>query len=273
MANWYLSDSGKQTVGGQNLATSLWTTVTASATANIVGNWVQLFSAATFPVDILRVFLGQTGISASGSNSQTLLDVGIGISGSEVAIVNDVAIGGSLPFASLQIPIAIEANTRIAVRIRSAVASKSCTMGMFIYGGGTGLESGYEATTYGAVPASSRGTVLTAPGATNTEAAWTPIVASTTAFMRWLVIGLGMPNTTIVTASDGLLDIGVGVGGSEVAVITDIPYRTTATEDINTAYPLTFPVTIPSGSRLVARYRGTSTATAASPNITLTGIS
>jgi hypothetical protein len=273
MGNWYLSDSGKQAMGGQNLANSLFTTVTASATANNLGNWFQLHAAAGFPVDILRLFLGQTGLATSASNTQTLVDIGIGASGSEVAIVNDVAIGGNLPFSSLQIPIAIEANTRIAVRIRSAVASKSCTMGMFIYGGGTGLESGYEATTYGAVTASSRGTVLTAPGATNTEAAWTQISASTTAFMRWLVVGLGMPNTATVTASDGLLDIGVGASGSEVAVITDIPYRTTATEDINTAYPLTFPVTIPSGSRLVARYRGTSTSTAASPNVTLTGIS
>jgi hypothetical protein len=273
MANWYLSDSGKQTVGGQNLATSLWTTVTASATTNAVGSWIQLFTATSFPVDILRLFLGQTGLATSASNTQTLVDIGIGASGSEVAIVNSVTIGGNLPFASLQIPIAIEANTRISVRTRSAVASKACTMGMFIYGGGTGLESGYKATTYGAVTASSRGTVLTAPTATNTEAAWTQITASTTAFMRWLVVGLGMPNTTLVTASDGLLDIGVGAAGSEVAAITDIPYRTTATEDINTAYPLTFPVTIPSGSRLVARYRGTSIAAGAQPNITLTGIS
>lgn len=272
MANWYLSDSGKQTVGGQNLATSLWTTVAASATANAVGNWVQLFPASGFPVDIVRVFIAQTGLNASASNTQTLLDIGIGPSGSEVAVVSDVAIGGSMPFMSLQIPIAIEANTRIVVRTRSAVASKSCTMGMFLYGGGTGLESGYRAVTYGAVTSGSRGTILTAPGATNTEAAWTQLSASTTAGMRWMVIGIAMPNTTAVTASDGLLDIGVGAAAAEVAVITDIPYRTTASEDINAPYPLTFPVNIPAGSRLVARYRGTSTAAGAQPSVTVTGI-
>jgi hypothetical protein len=273
VANWYLADSGRQAMGGHLVATSLLTSVAGSITANALGSWVQMHAASGFPVDGMYVFLGQTGLAASASNTQTLLDIGIGPSGSETAIALNIAIGGSLPFTALQIPIAIEANNRIVVRIRSAVSNKSCTMGMSLYGGGTGLESGYRAVTYGANTASSTGTVLTAPAATNSESAWTQISASTTATARWMVVGLSIPNTATATAINGLLDIGIGAAGSEVGIVNDIPYAVSTAEDINAPYPLTYPVNVPAGIRLAARYRGTSTATAAAINVTVTGIS
>jgi hypothetical protein len=272
VANWNLGDAGMQAMGGQLTATSLLTSVAASATVNAVGNWVQIYTAVPFPVFGMLVHLGQTGIATSAQNSQTLLDVGVGASGQEQVLVSDVAIGGSLPFTTWQIPMSVSAGARIAVRLRSAVASKTCTIGISVYGGGSGLESGYKAVTYGAVTASSRGTILTAPGVINTEAAWTVITTATTARAGWLLVGLAAPNSATATANDGLVDIGVGGAGVEAAIINDIPYGVTVAEDINCPYPLTYPVNLPTGSRLVARYRATAIAAAGTPNVTLTGI-
>jgi hypothetical protein len=271
MANVNLSDAGLQAMGGQITTTSLLTSVTAGA-ANVLGNWVQLYPSTPFPASGMVVHLGQTGLATAAQNSQTLLDVGVGTSGAEQVIVGDMAIGGSLPFASWLIPVAVGQGQRIAVRLRSAVASKACTMGVSIYGGGGGLEGGYKGVTYGQVTASSRGTILTAAGATNTESAWVQLTASTTARIGWLIVGLASPNSATATAQNGLLDIGVGAAASEVPIINDIPFATSANESIDHAHPLTYAVNIPAGQRLAARYRGTSTTAAALPNLTVTGI-
>jgi hypothetical protein len=232
-----------------------------------------MHAAAPFPVSGMLVMLGQTGLAVAASNTQTLLDVGAGTSGAEQVLAGDIAIGGSLPFASWLLPLSVATGSRLAVRIRSAVASKSCTMGMSLFGGGFGLPSGARGVTYGAVTTTgSRGTILSAPAAANTaEGAWTVITAATTAPARWLVVGVASPNNALAIAVNGFIDVGLGVA-PETTVITDIPFAVSANEDINLAYPLTFPVMIPTGSRLVARYRGTSIATAASPSVTLTGI-
>lgn len=276
MVNVNLSDAGLQAMGGQNLATSLLTTVTAGA-ANVLGTPVQLYSATPFPASGMIVQLGQTGIAVSAQNSQTLLTIGVGTSGQEQAIAGDIAIGGSLPFASWHIPIAVGQGQRITAQLRSAVASKACTMGVSIYGGGGGLEGGYKGVTYGAVTASSRGTILTAAAATNTEATtWTVLTTSTTSRIGWLLVGLAAPNNALATAQNGLLDIGVAASGAgantEVPIINDIPFAVSANEDINCAYPLTYPASIPVGMRISARYRGTSITAAALPNLTVTGI-
>jgi hypothetical protein len=272
MAYVPLADAGRQATGGHIAATSLLTTVTASATVNAVGSWVQLHASVGFPVHRLQLFTGGAGIAVSASNAQVLVDIGIGASGSETVLVSDVAIGGTQPFVTIEVPIGAPAGTRLAVRIRSAVASKSCTMGMTVYGGGVGLECGHRATTYGAVTAGSRGTALTLPGAVNAKAAWTVLSTATTGAARWVVIGVGLPNIATVLATTGLLDIGVGAAAAESTIIADIPFVTTTGELIAYPNPLTYPVTLPAGVRLVARYQSVSTAAGGQIGVTVTGI-
>lgn len=271
MAVWFLSDAGRQAMGGVLTTTSLLTGVTSGA-ANTPGTWVAMHTAAPFPVSGFRITLGKVGLATAASNTQTLLDIGSGAAGSEVLIAQDIAIGGTLAFASWDLPLSVPIGTRISVRTRSAVASKAVTMAMWLYGG-TESESGYKAVTYGQVTATSRGTTLTAPTSINTiEAPWTVITAATTSPARFLVVGISAPNTATATAADILVDIGIGVAASEGTILTDIPCSMSINEDIMFPAPLTFPVSIPVGSRLVARYRGTSTAVTSSPTVTLTGI-
>lgn len=273
MAEWGLFDAGRQAMGGQVLGTSALTTVVASATPNQVGGWVQMHSSVPFPVSMVAVFTGNAGIFTSAANTQTLLDVGIGPSPTEQVLIQDVAIGGIAQFAHWHFPMTVPMGARLSMRLRSIVASKSCVFGMRVYGGGSGLDSGYRATTYGAFQTGSRGTVLTTPTVANSKAAWTVISAATTAPMRWLVVSVSAPNTATSSAVNGLIDIGVGITGSEAVLVPDIPFRTSLAEDILAAGPMTYPVSLPAGVRLVARLQQSVVAALGCPTVTLTGIS
>jgi hypothetical protein len=272
VAVWSLADAGLQTTGGVLTATSLLTVVTASATANAVGAWVQMVASTPFPVSGLRVHLGKVGIAVAATNAQASLDIGVGLANFEVAVAQDIAIGGALPFASWDIPLSIPMGSRICVRLRSSVASKSTTMAMHLWGGGLGLEGGYKAVTLGAVTTGSRGTILTAPTSLNTKAAWTVLSAATTVPARFLLVALSSPNTTIATAADHLIDIGVGAAAAEAVIIANLACTVSVNEDISYPRPALFPVSIPVGSRVVARYQSTSTSTAATPSVTLTTV-
>jgi hypothetical protein len=269
---WFTSDAGMNAMGGQLTASSLMTTVTASITANALGNWIALHAAVPFPVFGVDLFMGKTSWAVAATSTMALYDFGFGASGAEVALAQDIAFGGSVPFVSWTLPIYIPVASRVAMRIRSSVANKASTFAVRLYGGGMGVEGGHKATTYGAVTATSVGTAVGLPTSANVKAAtWTQISAATTSPMRWLLVGISAPPTTLATASDGLLDIGVGAAASERAVVPDIPFSVSANEEINGAMPLMFPVNIPVGTRLSARYQATGITAASQPNITLTG--
>lgn len=263
---WFVSDAGSNAMGGQIASTSLMTSVLASGTANALGNWTTLHAGAPFPVYGMELFLGSTPWAASSTNTQALLSIGTGSN----ALAQDVAFGGSLTYHSWYFPIYVPIASPIQVQLRSAVASKSALFGVRLFGGGSGLESASRAVTYGQVTASSTGTAMTAPVSTNTKAAWTQIVASTTSPARWLLVGITNPPTTIPTGASGLIDVGAGIAGSEGIIIPDIAFTVTTGCDINAAMALCFPVNLPAGVRLATRYQATSISTASRPNITLT---
>jgi hypothetical protein len=268
---WFTSDAGMNAMGGHIASTSLMTTVTGSTTtANALGNWTQLHAAVPFPVFGVDLFMGKTSWAVAATSTMASFDLGFGVSPNEVAIAQDIAFGGSVPFVSWTLPVYIPVASRVVMRIRSSITSKSSTFAIRLYGGGQGVEGGHKAVTYGAVTASSRGTVLNLPTSANVKpTTWTLITAATTSPIRWLLVGISAPPTTLATAADGLLDI--GVGSPEAVIVPDIPFSISANEEVNGAMPLMFPVNIPVGARLSARYQATGITAASQPNITLTG--
>lgn len=267
---WFVSDAGLNATGGTIAGTSLMTSVASNVTANALGNWIQLHAAAPFPVSCLDLMMGKAAWGASSTNTQALLDIGYGASGSEAALSQNVAFGGAVAFQSWTFPIYIPVASRIVMRIRSAVAGKANTFAVSLSGGGTGMEAGHSSVTYGAVTATSIGTSLTVPTVANTKSVWTTIAAATTSPARWMLVGVGAPNTAFPVAADGLLDVGMGAAGVESVIIPDNPFTITTAATINGAFPLLFPVNVPVGVRLAARYQCTSIATTAQPNVTLT---
>jgi hypothetical protein len=87
-----------------------------------------------------------------------------------------------------------------------------------------------------------------------------------------MIVGLGAANTTTSTAANGFIDIGMGAAASEVVIIPDIPFLSSANEDVRYAGMLTYPVNIPAGVRLAARYQATNVVPTGTPHVTLTGI-
>ena len=86
----------------------------------------------------------------------------------------------------------------------------------------------------------------TANTAAHTKGAWSQIIASTSAEGSWLHVSCSAFNTA-ATNTASLLDIAIGASGSEVAIISNV-----AVGGASATY-FTFPVQIPSGSRLSAR--------------------
>ena len=93
---------------------------------------------------------------------------------------------------------------------------------------------------------SSGQSTATANTAAHTKGAWQQVIASTAAQGSWLHVNCsGFSTNATNTAS--LLDIAIGASGSEVAIISNV-----AVGGAGGVY-FTFPVQIPSGSRLSAR--------------------
>lgn len=113
-----------------------------------------------------------------------------------------------------------------------------------------GGDNRYE---WGGDAANSRGVSLTAPGAINTKGAWTQIIAAT-AFCATAInihIGEGQANP------DQLIDIGIGGAGSEIVLISNM-VKGTGTGNIGKGALYQFPLLIPQGVRISARYQTTS---------------
>jgi hypothetical protein len=109
----------------------------------------------------------------------------------------------------------------------------------------------------GADTATSGGTQLTAPGATNTKGAYLEISSSTPAAANALLVEV----IGFAAAGDILLDIATGAASSEVDLVSNIHFHA----DSATATKSTFfylPVSIAAGTRVACRYQATSTSVA-----------
>ena len=230
--------------------------------AHTEGAWVQLVAATTEELDGLAILPNS---SASGTDTSTLMDVGIGGAGSEVAIVPDLQVGWSAPASSsgwplyLQVPVYIPIGSRIAVRTRGAQSASSKDIRV------TGLRRQTTARrspsfvlALNADTATSSGTTLTAPGSLNTMGAWTELVAATAVPLRGLFTVIGLePGTTVATAANTLVDVGVGASGSELVIQPFLAAATNAAEFVQHMFyaPNIVWRHIAAGSRLAARYQ------------------
>jgi hypothetical protein len=87
---------------------------------------------------------------------------------------------------------------------------------------------------------------VTANTAAHTKGAWQQLIASTSAQGSWLHVACTSFNT-LATDTASLVDIAIGASGSEVPIVSNV-----AVGGASNTY-FTFPVQIPSGSRVSAR--------------------
>lgn len=256
MALWPLAQGGRMETNGADASTAISTTVTGSASAHTKGAWSQVI--ASTGGDVNEIVLWSTAaIAVSGSDSSTLLDIGIGGSGSETVIVPDLNLGGTAAGHLIRVPVFIPGGSRVSLRLQSAITSKTYAASVALIGGaGWGRRAPTRrATTYGANSATSGGVTIDDPGASNTDGAWTEITSSTTTPARWLLPFLSGPvGNAAWTSTNGLADVAIGASGSEVIIAEHIPTSANAAEQL--LYPaLVLPVSLPAGTRIAMRHR------------------
>lgn len=227
-------------------------TVVASATPHAVGSWVEAVASSTGAAQAVSVTTrATTGVNAT--NTSTLLDVGIGAAASEVVVVASLPVGYRGLGATVSVPVPVPSGSRVSVRIRSAVASKSVDLAVT-------LDTGPTVTApvaLGANTAASRGVILGAPAGPTSPGAWTEIVASTAEAYQALVVSPQGGEDTAMLASGMRFDIATGAAASETLVATSWWGAFTSEYLYAASCPL-IPISIPAGTRLSARYSGSS---------------
>ncbi len=270
MALWPLQDSSVAAEGGSLTASSTLDTVVCGA-AHTKGAWKQLIASTTMPVSELLIYT-YGAVFTAVTDTGALFDIGIGAAAAETVIVSNVQCGfiSGNAMLAFRLPVKIASGTRISMRAQCAVASKTIPTQAWVVGGGVvPPESGDQAVTYGALTASSGGTLLATPGAINTKATWTVLSAATTAEARFVMVTVQPIAGTVTGAGQCLIDIGVGAAAAEQVIISNVFVATDALEKVQ-YLPLTFPVRIKAGSRLVARQQCTVTTATAVPRVTVT---
>lgn len=266
-------------------ATSIYGTQVTAGAAHTKGTpWTELVASTSFAAETLIVTLHET-VAASNTNTGMLLDIGIGASTAETPLVPDLLCGFSISNASgiagaigrtFIVPIGVAAGSRLSARIQGHTASDTTTVGLRYRAMGFVDAPGRTVTAIGVSSSgATTGTVPTTAGSTNTKAAWTDLIAATTADYRYLMVAMQSSAVSSTVAADGLVDIGVDTtGGTSFTVICpDIPYMTTTAETF--AYngcELPYKASIPAGSRLAVRYQCSSTNTSARPAVAVYGI-
>jgi hypothetical protein len=109
------------------------------------------------------------------------------------------------------------------------------------------LGSGFRSETFGTSSGTTShgGTTVTSSGSVDTKGSWTQIAASTSFDAAAIYLNLD----TAFTDTNYLLDIGVGAAASETILIPDVMIAAEGGKGVF----VTFPVTIPAGSRIAAR--------------------
>ena len=116
---------------------------------------------------------------------------------------------------------------------------------------------GSENIRYASYPALATGTTVTGAGA-NIKGAWAEIIAAAAITEDFWIVGL---QATLNAVDEYMLDLGVGAGGAEVALITNLPVEmdtrvVTAvgeTDRIHAAALLPYPIRVAANSRIAGR--------------------
>jgi hypothetical protein len=193
-----------------------------------------------------------TGVVTNGTNTATIVSLGTGAAGAETELCA-VAVGGAglatATAVNFQLPVLINAGTRIVARLQSIVTGgKTAGINLLTMDADPYLASTVRPTidTLGLSTATSRGTAV---AASNT---YSQIVASTTVPYRGLVVvpSFASGNTQAVI---GTMSVAIGAAGSEVDLGATV-IESTAGEAIGTNLPaMHIPAFIPVGSRIAVK--------------------
>lgn len=255
---------------------ALPTTLCSRSTSHTKGTWVEVTAATSFAYEALHVTAMED--PTSGGADVFLVDIGVGASGSEIVIVPNILIDNNRAalgqvLVALNLPLAIPAGTRIAVRCQDSTGSgtRSTRIGLVGKAGGANYPVALcqSLVNYGALTASTNGTLVDSGATANTFGAWVQFTASTSARHNFLHPVIGYDKQTgggSGAVANAEYQIAVGASGDEQIIgYGQVSFGGGGYGVISNGLP--FYPQIPVGSRLSMRTKSAS-ATAADRHIT-----
>lgn len=116
-----------------------------------------------------------------------------------------------------------------------------------------------ETLTYGAVTATSKGTVVTASATANTKGAWAELDSAISDDAMGISVTMTHQANDVSPFVEHLVDIGIGGSGNEEVIIPNISFNITPNHDTERMSKYYFPIKIPAGTRVAARCQQGST--------------
>ncbi len=220
------------------------TTITSSASANTKGSYTSLVDPTDFPSYGIWIRIGDVGASAAVTDM--LVDIAFGPTGGgneEIIIPNlNVSGAGTLityPHKVFFFPVYVPTGTRVSARCQDTAGSDTCVIAIWL--GQDALLSPMrgKVTDYGAVIASSRGTLVTPGNAT--YGTWTQLDASLDYAHRLWSIATDSGGDTSLPSNgrSWLIELGVGPdSGNVTAIGGPFALRMTTQEMIPAPFPL-----------------------------------
>jgi hypothetical protein len=201
-----------------------------SGGANTKGTYVELAASSAFACNHFAAYV-QATIATAGV--QILLDIATGAGGAETVIVPDLLTEGTNTASNIsgaggwQLPLAIDASTRIAGRIAaSSAATPTLVVIMLAAAGDTPGVSSF--TALGINTADSGGTSVDPGAVANTKGAYAELSASLAAVAQVIVPLFSLGGNAAPAAARWYVDIAIGAAASEVVLIPDLPVTVSA---------------------------------------------
>ena len=246
MSDFVLSRQARLQTIGAVTASTVGTTVTASATADTKGSWVELTSATTFPSEVLYLRL-----AAQTTCIPTYVDIGVGAAASETVVLSNMQAPSTADGSVMRIPIRIPTGVRVAARCQATVGSSAVWVSGTLESANWDRPVGFgRCTTYGF--GGSYGAVVSGGGA-HTKGSWVEVTSSTTNDISHLMVAITSADTTL-SNQFFMFDVGVGSAGSEVVRIANQSFHTTSGEVLTPSF-FSYDVHIPAGSRIAIRHQ------------------
>ena len=201
---------------GETLTLSKGTNITASATANTKGSWVDLGSTTSFAYEHITVCL----IPGTGSAVDLMMDIGISDGANRFVIAADLhytSVKSTFAHAlSIGIPLHVPSGTQLSARCAASVGSSDMSVIVSGHSSGLGGAPGFSRCVALFTPALSRGIAIDPGGTANTKGAWADITTSCPNDIS-AMFGLVGFNGDVAraAAARSIMDIGVGAAAAE----------------------------------------------------------
>ncbi len=259
MPDFGMIAGGPSDVG--SLATSsTGITLTSDAAAHTKGAWAELIASTAHET----VFVVVT-ITDTAATSGFVVDIGVGASTAEQVLIPNLYHKhgqAAQPVPRVySLPLAIPTGTRVSARVQcTAAAGQTIKVGIQCFSGPITAQHGLRRVEHGGLTITTGSAtsiqILTDPGAVaHTDSTWQELLAATTFAWQWLCVAGALADTATAAITAYLLDLAVGAGGSEVAVVNDLWFLSHTGVDCPVPGTYCFPCAIASGSRIAARTR------------------